>query len=363
MVNAGDTNGDGYADLAIANVAGDQTGAALVYLGGPAGTATIPSASLAPFGGLAFLAFPEVGVASAGDVNGDGYGDLLVAGVCGAECSAGANLYLGGERGIASTPVTSLVGASANAAQYIWFSMAGVGDVNGDGYADVVIGSGADASSDVGDGRVDVFFGDEVGPAAMPSMTLTSPSTTESFGLQVSGAGDVDGDGLADVLVASKAGLSDVPVVFVFAGTTNGLASTASATIGMAAPANGDFGAAAAIVGDVNGDSFADVVVTSPGYSVDVFLGGARGIPSSPSVTLLPPSASDGAFGYSFAGVGDVNGDGLADLAIGSTASGSDDGSVRVFLGATTGTATSSATTLMAPAGADGAWFGSSLAP
>jgi hypothetical protein len=361
VVNAGDVNGDGYADLAITNVAGDQSGAALVYLGGPAGTATVPSASLAPFGG-SFLAFPEVGVASAGDVNGDGYGDLLVPGVCGAECSGGANLYLGGERGVASTPVTSLVGARASGAQYTWFSIACAGDVDGDGYADIVIGSGADASSDVGDGRVDVFLGAATGPSAMSSTTIASPSTTESFGLQVGGAGDVDGDGIADVLVGSKGGLADLPTVFVFTGTTSGLSSTASTTIAMAAPANGDFGAGAATAGDVNGDGYADLVVTSPGYSVEVFLGGMSGTPSSPSVTLLPPSAADGAFGYSFAGVGDVNGDGFADLAIGSTASGSNDGTVRIFLGSASGTSTSAALRLMAPAGADGAWFGSSIA-
>jgi hypothetical protein len=132
----------------------------------------------------------------------------------------------------------------------------------------------------------------------------------------------------------------------------------------MAAPENEEFGVGASGVGDVNGDGFADVVVTSPGYSVDVFLGGTGGIPSSPSVTLLPLSALDGPFGYSFAGIGDVNGDGFADLSIGSTASGGQDpiGTVYVFLGTTSGPAATPATSLTAPAGADGTWFGASLA-
>ena len=80
-----------------------------------------------------------VSVASAGDVNGDGYADVVV-GAQGYTTNTGrAYVYLGGPSGLATTAATTLTGESAN--HYFGSSVATAGDVNGDGYADVVIGA------------------------------------------------------------------------------------------------------------------------------------------------------------------------------------------------------------------------------
>src|SRR5207237_569754 len=126
-----DVNGDGYADLVV-GTRGDEgrPGSAYVYLGGADGLS--PHASL-------ILRGPEPGfghhVAAAGDANGDGYADVLV----GTDGSGSAYLSLGGPAGLATTPAARL---STRLAQGVFGeSVAGAGDTNGDGYADVVVGA------------------------------------------------------------------------------------------------------------------------------------------------------------------------------------------------------------------------------
>jgi hypothetical protein len=151
---AGDVNGDGYADILIGagGYGGDYTGQAYLILGGSSGWGTdinLSSASASFIGehpgdiGISGLDMP---VSGAGDVNGDGYDDILIGtpGYLSGNHIGQTYLILGKASGWAMD--TSLSSASAsfigeNTADYSGYSVSGAGDVNGDGYADILIGA------------------------------------------------------------------------------------------------------------------------------------------------------------------------------------------------------------------------------
>jgi hypothetical protein len=129
---AGDVNGDGYSD---ALVLATGTNAISVFLGGSGGLATSPATTLMGPGGAPFTA-----VAYAGDVNGDGFADVVAT----STATTTAFLYLGSSGGLAANPVampTMIVGSVFGAAA------AGGSDVNRDGFADVIIGASGNAQA------------------------------------------------------------------------------------------------------------------------------------------------------------------------------------------------------------------------
>lgn len=127
-----DVNGDGFADVAV-GAPRSNTGAAYVYLGSATGLSRTPATTLRGVtGGFADFGWGYgAAVASAGDVNGDGFADLAVA-ADGEGAPQGVCIYLGGEDGLATTPSVTLPSAVSAGG----LSMASAGDVNGDGYAD-----------------------------------------------------------------------------------------------------------------------------------------------------------------------------------------------------------------------------------
>jgi hypothetical protein len=297
---------------------------AYVYLGGAGGLSTTPTV----LGGLGAPFTPGGPVASAGDVNGDGFADVVVVG-------ASAYVFLGSAGGVSTTPIT-LVEPDPFHRGYTPAVAAGAGDVNGDGYADVIVGTG--------EGTAYVYLGGSAGPSQTPAvLTDTSSSPTGSFGYAVESAGDVNGDGFADVLVSSANLYNDgTPASFLYLGGPGGItASTQPSTL---AYGNGTFAASA---GDVNGDGFDDVVAPSGYSSAYVFLGAPAGLSPKP-IGLRSANTI-----YPAIGAGDVNGDGFADVICGSW------GEVDVFLGAAGGIAMSPATALMGPTSGG---FGGSIA-
>ena len=156
-------------------------------------------------------------VAGAGDVNGDGYDDVLVASPT---LGGGvAMLYLGSASGIPDSlsyysPTATSIGPAidistiSNAFPEFASSVAGAGDVNGDGYDDVVVGAPYYTGGEQDEGAAFVILGSETGIAAAATddahARLESNQAFAYFGVDVAGAGDVNGDGLADVIVAAN---------------------------------------------------------------------------------------------------------------------------------------------------------------
>ena len=115
-------------------------------------------------------------------------------------------MYRGGAAGVAPSPLVTLLGDQTREALGRWVS--GAGDVNGDGYADVIVGADGENGADTtASGWAYVYLGGPDGTAAKAATTLTGPDGQGSwFGRCVAGAGDVNGDGYADVVVGADAG-------------------------------------------------------------------------------------------------------------------------------------------------------------
>ena len=279
---AGDMNGDGYPEVIVGTMLGDS---AVVFLGGPDGVNDVPAHTWAMGG--AFFGFS---VAPAGDVNGDGYGDVIV----GAMLANSAFLYFGSADGPGLAPDFPLncpgIGACGTA-------VAGGGDVNGDGYGDLVVGDGA------GD-KVYVWHGQSTGPNFEPDTILEG---TGLFGTSIDIAGDVNGDGFADVIV----GAPNENFTFIYFGSATGLSSDNKLTL----PGGGENGISVAAAGDVNSDGLMDIVSGSK-FMARIYLGDTdKGAQTTPIEILGETSA----FADTVAGVGDTNGDGYADVLIGAT--------------------------------------------
>jgi hypothetical protein len=263
-----DVNGDGFADVVVGAPGVNNTGAAYVYLGGATGLATTPATTLiGPAGpGPPGLDYGFGWSESAGDVNGDGFADLVAAaGNDGPDC---VYVYLGGVDGLADTPVSTLclTGHSLLAPH-----VESAGDVNGDGYADLVVSQGVGG----GDTGAFVFLGSRTGLVMTPATAFSVGSAAVDY---VASAGDVNGDGFGDLVVA-VAGESVPCCFYIYLGSATGLAGTPATTL-----PGSDWGVASA--GDVNGDGYADVLVGGSGQSGDVYPGSAGGVVQSPATRL-----------------------------------------------------------------------------
>lgn len=208
-------------------------------------------------------------VATTGDVNGDGYSDIIVGAPWydNGQFNEGlALVYHGSSTGPATAPAWTAEGNQASA--LYGSSVATAGDVNGDGYSDIIVGAPNYDNDEIDEGRVFVYHGSASGLSTVPARAVESNQEEVFFGAAVASAGDVNGDGFSDVIIGAPHydnGQTDEGRVFVFHGSTAGL-SPASVWTAEGNQVNARFGSAVALAGDVNGDGFSDVVIGSPTY-------------------------------------------------------------------------------------------------
>ncbi|MBN2098473.1 MAG: FG-GAP repeat protein, partial [Dehalococcoidia bacterium] len=168
-------------------------------------------------------------VASAGDVNGDGYDDVIVGAYLfdnGQTDEGRAFVYHGSASGLSTSP--DWTAESDMARSYFGYCVGTAGDVNGDGYDDVIISAPRYGASFY-EGRVYVYLGSAAGLGSSPSWTVDGTETLGEFGSSVGSAGDVNGDGYADVIVGAYLydnGESNEGRAFVYCGSASGLSTT-----------------------------------------------------------------------------------------------------------------------------------------
>jgi hypothetical protein len=196
--------------------------------------------------------------------------------------------------------------------------VAGAGDVNGDAFADVLVAAPMTMTAT---GRVYLYLGRAIGLPTVATTVLTGPDGTLSdFGVGLAPAGDVNGDGYGDVVVGADRVGAFAGRVYLFLGGATGLATTPAATLVGNVGTEGNLGAAVAGT-DLNGDGFADLAVSSynatTGGRVRVFNGSAAGLVTASPAVIAAPDGMRSAFGATLRGAGDVNGDGVVDLVVG----------------------------------------------
>jgi hypothetical protein len=360
--SAGDVNGDGLDDILIGAPSKRGNGQAFVVFGQATRPASMSLSDVAAGrGGFAINGSGAeragFSVAAAGDVNGDGFDDLLI----GAPFSdpatgrdAGRSYVVFGKASTAAVTLASVargqggfaINGEARGGQS-GFSVAAAGDVNGDDLADLLLGAPFHSNRT---GRAYVVFGKRSAGAVnlrdvaanRGGFAINSEGPNQRAGWAVSGAGDVNGDGLTDLVVSSpwQGGLGQGRSYVVFgrrsAGAVN-LRDVARGQGGFAINGSQLFsytGQSVAAAGDVNGDGFDDLLIGAPlGSSATAYNGGqvyvVHGKSSTAAVNLATLSKGGGGgfvvngqaradnAGSSIAGIGDINGDGLDDVLIG----------------------------------------------
>lgn len=316
---AGDVNGDGCADLilGVRRLYGDMIGVSYLFLGMPGETfdgnmdTRISTGQLSDGFGAA--------VGGTGDLNGDGFDDFYVSTYTQGDYRAAVSLYYGEPSSRNNTDPDGFFEFSAYSV-----SVSSAGDVNGDGAADLIIGDHANSSAGPSAGAANLYWG-SFGLAPFDTeadSVLKGRGFLDYYGATVASAGDVNGDGFADILVANiraeDNGRGQPGSVDIFWGRAEFFEERPAASL-MGTIGNDLFGGSLSGVGDVNGDGYGDVLVGASHSDLAqdridagkayLYLGGEGVFDSQVDATF------EGVLGFEALGEqassGDFNGDGV----------------------------------------------------
>lgn len=342
-----DVNGDGLDDIIVGAPARDVVGSSSALPGSVSifsgADNLLDSTTLLTQTGHENGMLFGCAVAIVGDVNRDGFSDFIIGGALKefeGISDVGRSSLSFGNADLDST-VYSFNGTEAN--EEFGTAVARLGDINNDGYLDFAIGSPKHSGGGVRQGSVYIYLG---GPTVTsPSITVSGNETDCRFGNNISGIGDVNNDGYDDFLVAAPkhdASSFDRGQVYIYLG-----GPTLNSTPISGLQDECQFGTFGTGIGDINGDGFDDFMISAPYFDIAtgdegqtyVYFGGS-------SLDTIPDLVIDGDQTLSFSGVtisglGDINGDGFDDFAIGAyardiNAGGDNRGQVSVFFGSST---------------------------
>jgi hypothetical protein len=269
--SAGHFNGNTYDDIFIGapNYSQDHSkqGAVYVYFGSNQGIINTSASPDWLVKGDQDNAYLGLSASTAGDVNNDGFSDLIVGApnASGDQTSEGkAYIYVGS----GSTPSTTAAWVAEGGQQNAHFGAAvsSAGDVNGDGFSDVLIGAPDYDTPELDAGEVFAFFGSSTGLSQQAGWSGTNHQAGSHFGISVAPAGKVNADTYDDVIIgANQAKVNDETsgAVYLYYGKSDGIENTTSWT-NAGSQAFGNYGYAAALAGDINGDGSDEIVVSAP---------------------------------------------------------------------------------------------------
>jgi hypothetical protein len=390
--DAGDINGDGIADIIVGAHQADvgdsnAAGKSYVVFGQTNWSdATISASSLDGTNGFTLTGidsgdFAGYSVSGAGDINGDGIDDIIIGARLGdpngKQESGESYVVFGRTDGFAANfDLSTLNGSNgftingANAGDVSAVSVSAAGDFNGDGIADVVIGAYRAGPNQNASGQAYVVYGKSDGFDSDVNLfdldgvngtAINGVDFADFTGWSVSGAGDVNGDGVDDIIVgahkAEQSGDDELGAAYVvFGGANLGASFELSDLDGSNGFTiwGGDFddyaGRSVSGGGDFNGDGIADLIIGAPRADPDgdskagesyVLFGTDSGFDATIDLDQLngingfrlKGIDADDQAGTSVAFAGDINGDGFDDLAIGASgAAPNGDGSGEAYI-------------------------------